>query len=498
VNPVETNIASVTSVERHRAAIVRHDLSRPVRLALSAGVLNPDESFFDYGCGHAEDVTILRDQGYKTAGWDPHFLPTNEIREADVVNLGYVLNVIEDDRERREALTRAWKLTQKLLIVSVQVWVGEAGRGHLAYNDGFITSRNTFQKYFEQQELRDYIRSVLGTEGIPAGLGIYFVFRRETDAEAFAASRFRTRSTISTARFSVKGYEEHLPVLQPLIDFVSARGRLPTPNELAGHDKIIKEFRTVPRAFEIIKRFTNSNDWQRLIEKHRQDLLVYIALSRFQRRPQFSALPWDLQLDIKAFFKSYKRACNAGDQLLFSLGQQNTILHACKDSEIGKLVGNSLYVHASALNSLSAVLRVYEGCASRTFGQSEHATIIKFRSDKPKVSYLYYPDFETDPHPALHSRISANLSDIFVDFRDYSHSENPPILHRKETFITSDHPLYARFAKLTAQEDKLGLLENSTSIGNRKGWIERLNMHRVQLRGHRVLKAKTVEVAEQE
>ena len=489
MNPI-TEIAGVNSIERHRAAIVRRDLSRPVRLALSAALIKRDESFFDFGCGHAEDVTILREQGYDTSGWDPHFFPRNELKRSDVVNLGYVLNVIENDQERRDALIKAWNLTRKVLIVAVQVWVGEASKGHLAYNDGFLTSRNTFQKYFEQQEIKDYIRSVLGLEGHPAGLGVYFVFRDETDAEAFAVSRFRTRGSFSTAKYTLKGFEDYLPVLQPLIDFVSERGRLPASNELTGYEKIIKEFRTIGRAFDIVRRFTNIDEWQKIIEKHRQDLLVYIALSRFQRRPQYSALPTDLQLDIKAFFKTYKRACEEGDRLLFSLGQEKTIAKACRESAIGKLVGDALYVHSSALNSLSAVLRVYEGCASRTFGQSDRATIIKFRSDKPKVSYLYYPDFETDAHPALHSSMSANLSDIFVRFRDYSESENPPVLHRKETFVTSDYPLYSKFAKLTAQEEKLGLLENSTVIGTRIGWAERLRANNLKIQGHRVLKTR--------
>src|SRR6185295_1192731 len=184
------------------------------------------------------------------------------------------------------------------------------------------------------------------------------------------ASSFRTRTTVSTAKFSAKGFDEFLPILQPLIDFVSVRGRLPSPEELPGQEKIIKEFRTIARAFEIIKRFTNVDDWQKLIQKHKHDLLVYIALSRFQRRPQFSALPPDLQMDIKAFFRTYKGACDEGDKLLFSLGEQNTIAMACNESAIGKFVGRALYVHASALNYLSPVLRVYEGCASRTFGQS--------------------------------------------------------------------------------------------------------------------------------
>lgn len=478
-------------IERHRAAIVRNDLSRPVRLSISSGVLSKENSFFDYGCGHGEDVKLLGIQGYQTNGWDPHYFPQSELQKADVVNLGYVLNVIENEQERRDALKNAWKLTEQLLIVAAQVSVGEPGKGHIAYNDGFVTTRNTFQKYYEQNELKQFIDEILETDAVPAGLGVYFIFRDETRAETFRASRFRSRATYSLSKIQIKNFADYLPTLQPLIDFVAERGRLPVDDEVENENDIKKEFRSIGRAFEIIKRSTNADEWNEIIEKRKEDLLVYVALSRFQRRPQFSALPKELRTDIKAFFGSYKQACDLGDKLLFSLGQAGTIQTACRQSPIGKLVGNALYVHISALNSLGSTLRVYEGCASRTFGQLEQTTIIKFRADKPKVSYLYYPDFDIDPHPALHSSMQANLSSLYVDFRDYSSSENPPILHRKETFVDNTYPNYKKFAKLTTQEEKHGLLSDPISIGTKKYWGQRLTDMKVQLKGHRVIHLKS-------
>jgi hypothetical protein len=47
---------------------------------------------------------------------------------------------------------------------------------------------------------------------------------------------------------------------------------------------------------------------------------------------------------------------------------------------------------------------------------------------------------------------------------------NPPILHRKEIILPSDHPLHASFARLTAQEEKHGLLADPATIGTRDGW----------------------------
>jgi len=54
-------------------------------------------------------------QGYTSAGWDPYYSPDNSCTPADVVNLGYVINVIENPAERREALIKAWELTRKVL-----------------------------------------------------------------------------------------------------------------------------------------------------------------------------------------------------------------------------------------------------------------------------------------------------------------------------------------------------------------------------------------------
>jgi hypothetical protein len=39
-----------------------------------------------------------------------------------------------------------------------------------------ITSRNTFQKYYDQEELKLYIDQFLGVDVVPVALGIYFVF----------------------------------------------------------------------------------------------------------------------------------------------------------------------------------------------------------------------------------------------------------------------------------------------------------------------------------
>jgi DNA phosphorothioation-associated putative methyltransferase len=114
------------------------------------------------------------------------------------------------------------------------------------------------------------------------------------------------------------------------------------------------------------------------------------------------------------------------------------------------------------------------------------ATLVKFQTNVPKISYLFYPDFDIDPHPALHTSMQIDLRDLQVVYRDYDRSDNPPVLHRKETFVTADYPLYEKFAKLTRQEENWGLLEQTNTIGTRKGWERCLREHCAELRGHRV------------
>ena len=471
-------------IERHRAAMIRTQLSKPVRLAIESGILNHDTTFFDYGCGHGGDRQRLAKQGYTSAGWDPYYHPENRLVSADVVNLGYVINVIENPAERRQALIKAWELTQNVLIVSAQVLIGDRTSGQIAYGDGIVTRRNTFQKYYEQEELKAYLDQVLGVDAIPVDLGIYFIFRDPAIAENFRASRFRSRTITPRIRLSLKRFEDYQELLMPLMEFVSERGRLPSTTELANAPEILAEFGTLKRAFQVILQVTEMSEWDAIAEKRRQDLLVYLALTQFGDRPKPNQLQEEIRNDLKALFGGYKQACAAADLMLVSVGDQRLIANCCRQSAIGKLLPNALYVHVCALESLNTLLRVYEGCASRTIGRLEGTTLIKFHINQPKISYLFYPDFDSDPHPALHTSMQVDLKDLQVIYRNYHNSNNPPILHRKETFVTPDYPLYEKFRKLTRQEEDWGLLDDTQTIGTRQGWEKCLLEHCAQIQGH--------------
>ncbi|MBD2386705.1 DNA phosphorothioation-associated putative methyltransferase [Cylindrospermum sp. FACHB-282] len=457
-------------IDRHKAAIVRNDFSRPVRLALETNLFTPDTTFFDYGCGHGGDVIRLGQQGYHSCGWDPYYSPDTNQGPADIVNIGFVINVIEDQSERREALVKAWELTQKVLLVAAQVLIADTNRGVVAYGDGIITNRNTFQKYYDQEELKIYIDQVLGVDAIPVALGVYFVFKDEAQAQLFRASRYRSRATTPRVRACIKRFEDYQELLTPLMAFVTERGRLPSKDELPQEADISGEFGSLRRAFQVILQATDPQEWEGISEKRRQDLMVYLALCQFSQRPKLSNLVREAQEDILGLFGSYKQAWLNADQMLHSLGDRSNIIERCQNSPVGKKLPNSLWVHISALQSLDPLLRLYEGCASRTIGRLEEANVIKFHAKTPKISYLFYPDFDVDPHPGLHTGMEIDLRDLHVTYRDYDIDDDPPVLHQKDALVTPDYPQYEKFAKLTRQEEDWGLLNNWRSISHLSGW----------------------------
>ena len=488
VCPIDSPLAKQQTVliERHKAALKRSELSRPVRIALEADIFKEGTSFFDYGCGYGEDVRVINELDFDSSGWDPFYRPNAEIKPADVINLGYIINVIEDIAERRQTLIDAWKLTQKVLIVSAQVLVDDRRRGLIAYGDGVVTNRNTFQKYYEQEELKLYIDQVLEVESIPAGLGIYVIFRHEAEAESFRASRLYSNLSTPRIQAKVRNFEDYKDLLTPLMNFYTKRGRLPVKGELATEAEIKAEFRSYQRAFKLVLQATDRDEWDAITDKRREDLLVYLALGKFSGRPTIRKLAPEIKADVKALFGSYKQACNVADLLLLNVGDLDKIAQLCKESKIGKHLKDAIAVHVSALEKLPPLLRLYEGCASRNFYRLENANIIKLYYNKPKITYLVYPEFDTLAHPSLRATMEVDLHNLSVTYHDISDETNPLILHQKDALVAPDYPSYKQFVRLTKKEQKSGLLENRDAIRRLHGWMRCLREHEVKIEGHKL------------
>jgi DNA phosphorothioation-associated putative methyltransferase len=476
-------------VLRHKTAIRRGDFSRPVKCLLRDGLLGKQHTFFDYGCGRGEDIQLLAQDGFTADGWDPVLRPNTSVEPADIVNLGYVLNVIENPEERIQTLQLAWDLCRQLLVVAAQVILAGRGKTCVEFGDGVLTGRGTFQKFFEQDELKNYLETQLETEAIPAGIGTFYLFKDEAKRQEFLAGRFRRRELLPRRRIADLRLEETRTALEPLMGVIAQLGRLPDPTEFDGAHAAIERFGSLKRAFATIQRITGSESWEAIARRRREDMLVYLALMRFQKRPLLSQLPLVLQRDMRAFFGTYHKACAEADEELFKAGNPAVIDEACKRSTVGKLLPDDLYIHSSALDSLEPILRIYEGCGRAYLGVVEGANIIKIHRRSGKLSYLVYPDFETNPHPALSACVKLNLRTRQIEYYDYGQVANSPVLHRKESFLLPSHELHAKFARLTLQEEKHGLLDDPSGIGTKDGWANRLVERGFALKGHRLVRS---------
>ena len=385
-------------------------------------------------------------------------------------------------------LRKAWALADQVLIVSARLaFDSRALRASYSYADGCVTNRGTFQKFFEQHELRDWISRTLEASPVPASPGIFYVFRDEQVRISFIATRYRRPSSAPRTTRSAELFAAHEELLRPLMQFVTDQGRLPFDDELTVAPSIVDVFGSVRRAFRVVLTVTDKGRWEEIGRERTQDRLVYLALSQFEGRAAFGRLPLSLQRDVKAFFGSYKRACAEADQLLFSLGHPGVVDSACAQSAIGKLTPSALYVHESALPAIEPVLRLYEGCARGFWGQVEGANIVKLHLGEPMVSYLSYPEFDKDPHPALASAVNIHLQTFRARTRNYLSSSNRPILHRKELFVAPDYPGRRKFARLTRIEESKGLYDDTSRIGFEKGWSGVLAQKGLHLKGHRLL-----------
>ncbi|MEM2146574.1 MAG: methyltransferase domain-containing protein [Candidatus Jordarchaeaceae archaeon] len=115
--------------------------------------------------------------------------------------------------------------------------------------------------------------------------------------------------------------------------------------------------------------------------------------------------------------------------------------------------------------------------------------IVKVDVKRKKVSFLWYPHFDEDPHPSLKEWINIDL-DSGKTVRRMEKENNPPILHRKETFLDKHDPRFHRFATLTAQEMEAGLYEPKflCRIGRKKAWESFLHNKGVEIVDHNVIK----------
>lgn len=454
------------TVARHKTALTRFDFSKPIKTLFEHGLLKAATTVFDYGCGPGSDVVGLESMGFAVGGWDPVFRPDAPKKGADVVNLGYVLNVIEDPAERVETLVDAWSLSQRLLVVSALIRETVPAERAVAFGDGILTNRNTFQKYFDQHELQTYIEDALEETAVPVALGIFYVFRYPSELQTFLLAR--TRRTVSWESLGLHpdigqpasakrqaALEKNRELLEDFWNSLLQLGRLPVPEEYVRWAELREKAGTPKRVLGLLFSEGREDAFKRAQAVRKADTLVYLASSNLRRRVPFKHQPPAVRADIKAFFGDYKSGLNAGLELLFASGDTDELAIACEETKIGWQDEQALYVHVSLLKELPPVLRAYVACAETLYGDASQADIVKLHKSSGKVTFLVYDDFNGKPLPQLRLRIKVNLRSRWVQIFD--HASDEQLLCSKERFLASSHADYAQMVEISSTLANLGV-----------------------------------------
>ena len=141
---------------------------------------------------------------------------------------------------------------------------------------------------------------------------------------------------------------------------------------------------------------------------------------------------------------------------------------------VGKRLPDAIYIHTSALETIPLRLAAHiaRNIATLQLDRREW-NVVKFFKRDHKVALLSYPRFFDDAYPTLEHAYTLDLERMSFRESDYKNSDNPPILHRKETFLKTDHPSVPLFRQITQEGEKIGLYKNPRTIGFKKSW-ERL------------------------
>ncbi|NKC13926.1 MAG: DNA phosphorothioation-associated putative methyltransferase [Gammaproteobacteria bacterium] len=487
-------------LQRHLTALVRRGFSAPIQSLDRFELLRPGSCVFDYGCGRGDDLRGLVDNGYQAAGWDPHYAPEQPLVEADIVNLGFVINVIDDFDERVEAVRKSYALARELLVVSAMLTSRNATPGR-PYKDGMITQRGTFQKYYSQSELQAFIGAVLDEEPVAVGPGVFYVFRDKTLEQRFLAARSRSHRAVLRHRSltvtrdprslkerrAAELFAQHTEKLECVWERWLDLGRTPAVSEVADVDELIETFGSFKRVLNFLSRHKGSEALVRAAAERRADLEVYFALALFEQRKKYTSLEPRIQTDVKSLFGSYSAARQASQRLLYQIASPENIAVACRQAHekgLGSFEeGEGLQLHASLISQLSPVLRVYVGAAAALYGDHRTADLIKIHQNCEKLSLMRFDDFSGRALPRMLERVKVNLRDQTVDYYTYEGEYTPPYLYGKSRFINEEFDRYPEQLEFDSALEEFSWLDLQGYGPSPREFDEALRRHRYEVEG---------------
>jgi len=462
---------------RQLTALVRYSFSAPIQSLARYGFLDGHFTIFDYGCGRGDDVRGLVENELQAAGWDPYYAPENIITEADIVNLGFVINVIENFDERVDTLIRAYSLAKQLLVVSVMLVNENSVQGE-RFQDGLLTKRGTFQKYYTQAEIKAFLAQAVHDEPIPVAPGVFYIFKDKDIEQQFLIERYRSRrnlprSTLSVIRKrgidrrhdrEIEKYASYKAPLERLWSHWVALGRRPDKSEIEDIVTLTEGFGSLAKALRFIERRKDIGELGRSRKTREADLCVYFALNQFVSRKPYKHLECKLQRDIKEFFGSYSNAQESARDLLFQIANVEVIQLACEQAAmhgLGYLENESLQLHVSLVEQLPPVLRVYIGCAAVLYGDYHNADLVKIHIRSGKITLMKYDDFEGRALPRMVERVKIKLREQDIEYYVYGDEYDPPYLYQKSRYINEEFPNYPEQVDFDKEIVGLGIFDFS-------------------------------------
>lgn len=498
---------SDSAIARHLTALSRGNLSAPMQCLARHGFLNGALSVFDYGCGKGDDIRNLTANAIPVSGWDPHYAADQPKQPADIVNLGFVINVIENYQERLEALLGAYHLTRQILVVSAMLINQNAFKGQ-TFNDGVITLRNTFQKYYSQTELKEFLSDTLETDAIPVAPGIFFIFKDQDAEQRFLLGRQRSQRNVLrlTRRPSnpvlpklsrnEKKYLRFKHLLDPLWRQTLELGRLPEKSEIDNPIELTQSFGTVGKALGFMLDQFDETVLDQARQPRIDDLLTYLALQTFSKRKAYKHMEPALQNDIKAFFGDYKNAQAGAQSVLFQIGKPELIASAClqaSEQGLGYLdEDGALHLHTGIVGQLPALLRIYMGCATLLYGDIEQSDLIKIHSQSGKLSLMRYDDFQNQALPRLIERVKINLREQTFDLYQYGEAYEPTYLYLKSRYINEEFPNYAEQQSFDEHLQALELFDLSGHGPKPESFRDTLAQARWQINGFELIRSRNM------
>ena len=405
-----------------------------MQLLMRLGVVAAGRSVFDYGCGQGADVEALASQGFDAFGWDPHHAPSGPRKPADVVNLGFVVNVIEDPRERVETLKAAWGFAQRALCVAVMTGRQGVDGGppplprrlrHLARHVPAVLRpagtagarpRRDGRGPLSWPRVSSPCSATRTSNRRSCSAGARERGRRGAAATARARaaacrSRVRTRAAATGPRAHYRFVSASRRLLPSLHAVALGLGRLPEIEEIPAEEIAALVLASGRRATRLGTAAGRSD--------RRRGVPAFGAipagktswstwrLPRFRARRKDKTLPRSIQSDIRAFFRTHAAGLEEGRRLLFAAGDRSGGARRRRSRRglgprrhTGREVLPFPFLH---LPKLPARLRVMVGCAEVLQGGVDASDFVDIDLESPRVTMVVCDDIE-QPVPFIVER----------------------------------------------------------------------------------------------